>query len=839
MINKVKSKLSSSSSQGIQKKVLATAISSAIFLNGIQTVSAAPVLEEVIVTATRRAQSVQDIPYNISVITADDIEKRGITSTEQLFRSVPGVVFIDQGPRSGVNNSTLILRGLNADGPARSTTPLATAPVVSVYINETPIYATLRLKDIERVEVLRGPQGTLYGSGSLGGSVRYIFNKPDFEKFAGDITGEFSHTENGDGLNWVGDLVLNVPISDTFALRINAGIVDTAGYIDLENAYVRRDDGSPELNNGSTDPFGDAANFVAGQPIFTQKEGTNNYRTESMRIALRWEPTDTLDINFAYHLQDDDTDDSQTISYLRFGDDALSSSRVIEEPFKREVDILSLDVEYAMGFATLTTSVSDYKSDGNGSADHTDLYVNFPFYPGLYGSSPRPLVEHRSFFKDQGTVFEARLASNTKSGARLDWVAGVYYLDQDVSSGGDDHFLGYDDYANACFATTPGSIGPFGPAGGPPCGFGTLHGVFPTNGPLPVVKDLAFVSRQENNFEDLAVFGEITWHVTNRWQITGGMRYFDQEFESTQLGGLVFAPGAVSSATQRFKEDDVLFKFNSSFDINDVTSIYATWSEGFRRGGANGLPPVAPDLVNFGNTLPVNPAANSYKSDRAENREIGIKGTFMDRYRYSFAYFNIDMEDFQTNALCTPLSLLCVLNAGDANSSGVEFEVQGQATDNLEVGFAYSFTDATFDKLSAQSQAFVADGTTFGGLFAGRQLPGTPKHSIFVSTNYIQQLSNGWQLIYGLNGSYRSDSPGPLNAFSVDTDSYTLWNAGITLDTDKWRVRAFVNNIGDERGANARLFGADAAGNPAFYGNSANAWVSTPRSAGLSVSYRF
>ena len=216
-----------------RKTILSTAVLSATLGTSIPVaIAQGAQLEEVIVTATRRDVSVQDVPYNISAITGSDLAENGVNGAADLFRIASGVNFIEQGPRSGVNNSNLIMRGVNAETLSRNSGPLATAPVVSTYINETPVFVNLRLKDLDRVEVLRGPQGTLYGSGSLGGSVRYIYNKPTFDEFAGEISGGVSQTENGDGINYETDLMLNIPLGDSFGVRVNAGYADYAGFID-------------------------------------------------------------------------------------------------------------------------------------------------------------------------------------------------------------------------------------------------------------------------------------------------------------------------------------------------------------------------------------------------------------------------------------------------------------------------------------------------------------------------------------------------------------------------------------------------------------------------------
>lgn len=800
------------------RKVLSTAVIGASLSATPVYVSAQQnVLEEVIVSATRRDQSVTDIPYNISALTGDDMSEAGINTATDLFRAMPGVSFVEQGPRSGVNNSTLIMRSINSEAMARNSGPLATAPVVSTYIDETPVFVNLRFKDLERVEVLRGPQGTLYGSGSLGGSVRYIYNKPDFEEFSGEVSGGLSQTENGDGINYETDLILNVPITDTLAMRINGGYVDTAGFIDQPNLYVRNPDGSPTLDNGSTDPFGDSANFFAGQPVYKGKDGVNSGDTTSARIAFSWIPTDSLDVNLSYHYQSDNVDGTQMNSYAQYGDDSFKNASVIEEPFERDVDILALDVGFDMGFASFSGSASTYESEGNGSRDLTGFYENgLSFYESYYGTSPRPLVEDISRFDDQGDVFEARLVSQGDN--TLDWVVGAFYMDQDTEQSANQFFRGYDDYANSCFIET----GTFGNA---PCGYGTLWGLEETNGPITIVKDEAYLTEQKNNFTDLAFFGELTWNITDRWQVTGGARYYDQEFKTHQIGGLEFVPGGVESRKMKSTDSDTLFKYNTSYAISDNMNIYALWSEGYRRGGANGLPNQA-----FG--APINEKSFVYDSDTTQNIEVGIKGILFDSYRYTVAYYDIDWDDMQANLSCTGLALLCVVNAGDAKSKGIEMDLQGQLTENLDINISYTYNDSELDSVSRDVEEFLADGTLFQGVEAGSSLPGASDHTGYIGTTYHQMLSNGMEILYGVNGSYRSEAESTLEVTSVEMDSFWLFNALVTLQAEEWSVRAFVNNIDDERG----LLGADSV---TTWGPGANAQVSMPRTYGLSASYRF
>ncbi|QFU75240.1 TonB-dependent receptor [Halioglobus maricola] len=800
-----------------KKTILSGAIVSAT-LGGVPAVVIAQesALEEVMVTATRRSVSVLDVPYNISALTGDDLREQGVSSAADLFRITTGVSFVDQGPRSGVNNSNLIIRGVNSETLSRNQGPLATAPVVSTYINETPVFVNLRLTDLERVEVLRGPQGTLYGSGSLGGSVRYIYNKPQFDEFAGEISGGVSQTKRGDGVNYETDLMLNIPLGDSLGIRLNAGYEDRAGFIDQPARYVRNGDGSPVLDNGATDPFGDSANFFAGQPVYEYVEGVNDSETESFRGALAWAPGDRFEANLNYHHQTNDVGGTQMTSPAQYGEDTLKNASLIAEPFERDVDIVALDIDFDMGFASFTASASSYKSEGEGSRDLTGFYELFSFYESYYGTSPRPLIEDVSRFEDKGDVFEARLVSQT-DGA-FDWVAGVFYMEQDTDLSARQYYYGYDDYANSCFIETD-------TFGGAPCGFGTLFGFEDFNGPVPVVKDEAYLVDQQNEFTDSAIFGELTWHITDAWQITGGVRYYDQDFETTQVGGLEFVPGGVESRSLDTSDSDSLFKLNTSYQLNENMNLYAVWSEGFRRGGANGLPNEA-----FG--APINDKAFLYAPDTTENIEIGIKGTLAARYQYTLAYYDIDWQDMQSNLSCTGLALLCVVNVGEAYSRGIEAEITGNLTDNIDVRASYTYNDSELESLSDTLQEFVVDGTSFAEVEPGISLPGASENTLYLAANYNQNLSNGNSLVWSANASYRSDAESALDVYSVKLESFWLWNAAVSMEASEWTVRGFVNNIADERGFTA----ADPV---ELWGIGANAIITTPRTYGVSASYRF
>ena len=825
---------------GTQPKFKITPVAHAVAMALTPLLCAAPIvveaqeMEEIVVTSTRRAVSVQDVPHNISAVTGDTLEDQGITDIDGLVKVIPGINFVDKGPRSGLINSGINIRGLSADTSARTTGVPTVAATVATYVNDTPMFANIRLQDIERVEVLRGPQGTLYGSGSLGGTIRFIQNKPDFDGISGQMQVGTGSTSGADDLNYEVSGVINIPISDSAALRANVGYVTEAGYIDYENLLQLDSNGLPVLAD-PTDVLGTAY-------LFTRQEDVNDTETLNARVALRWEPSDTAEINLAFHHQSDEADGGQRTSPDQPGqsEDSLSNRLLKIDTYEGETNMLAADVNIDVGFATLTSSTSWYETDNEGTNDQTGLYESFFFYEHVYGRSPRPFFIDTSAAEETAFIQEFRLTSN--SDGAVDWIVGAFYMEQETDIRNEQFGPGYQDYTDVCipFAIANGleSI----PGAGindpgdifdetSPCGLATLLGVPPQFGGFDIGDDLgggviaqrdfSYLANSQNDFTDLAIFGEVTWHVSDAWQMTGGFRAFDQKYETNQQGGLVYA-NTISVRSAEFEENDVLFKFNTSFYLNDSHMMYATWSEGFRRGGANALP-----LVVFG--APTNPGLFLYDSDRVENREIGFKGTFGDTINYTIAAFDVEWEDIQVPTIVTPLALIGVANVGDASSTGFELELIGYLTENLLFNFGFTNVKAELDTPSALAVAEFGAANTV----AGHSLPGSPENTASLLLQYNQELASGKSVLYSLSGAYRDDSNSELQVgINRPVDGFATWDIGVTLESEDWALRGFVKNVGDDRG----LYASNAVSQ---WGQSATAFVTAPRTVGATLTYYF
>lgn len=762
-------------------------------------------LEEIIVTATRRAQSVQDIPYNISAVSGESIANAGAGDLADLMKMVPGVVFADNGARGNAQNSSIVLRGLNVTPQYNASTfANLTVPTVSTYMDDTPVFLNLKLADVERVEVLRGPQGTLYGSGALAGTVRFIHNRPDMEALSGSISGGVEFLGESDDQTYSFDGVVNLPLSDNAALRIAATYEDSGGVLDADNVFLRDSSGNPVL--------ADPADFINSPAATRSVKDHDSAEIYGIRTSLLWNLNDNVEALLVYHHQNLDAKGN---NFRDLGQDDYTVSKYpYMDQFEQEVDIYSLEVEADLGFATLTSTTSRSEMEIETERDISFLVdsLDTAFGCALYGCYPRGLFIADEPAEREDFTQEFRLVSNGEGA--IDWLVGAYYNDQKASLVQDETVYGYADWAN-----TPGSAAAVG--GGPGDTFYDFFlAGFIAN---PADENNQFFNDRDIAFEDLALYGEVTWHVTDVWQMTVGARYFEQEYTSELLAifsncGVFCAQDptdirGIAFASQTEESKDQVFKFNTSYQLSEDTNLYFTWAEGFRHGGANALPVGA-----FGITADQVP----YEADKTENWELGVKGSLMEgRLDYTLAVFLIDWEKPQLDAFVSAAFLPAVVNGESAESRGLEAELTGMVTENLTVSLGYNYTDAQ-----------LTDDFSVGGVTGvdGSDLPNIAKHQANLSLDYRQPLNDDYELHYHLNGQYKGRAENDLDGGRNDyeLDAFSLLNASISLEAESWTITAFVNNLLDE--------------DRATYGASTSRGVisaARPRSLGLRAAYQF
>ena len=738
-----------------------------------QEATSGAVLEEVVVTANRRTESVLDVPYNITAISADQLEAAGVSDISGMIRMVPGLSTFDEGPRVSGNRNNFNIRGLNANPLGNEDdNPRIGQATVSTYVGETPVFFPLKLVDLDRVEVLRGPQGTLYGSGSVGGTVRFIPNKPDFEGFTLDVNAEASLTKKSDDVGYEGNFTVNVPLSETFALRATAGYEEIPGFIDAVGLVQQT--GTPEDPGAVV--LADPDDILGSLPAYgPEKEDTNDAEITFARVGLRFLPSDRLDVNVNYHYQ-------QTKVGNRYEDNPKYGTgeeyvmyKAFTDPHDASIQLGSVDVEFDLGFARLT-SASAYSEINIDSVSESSgfLRTNIPQY---YFGLPRiisPIIRGQN---SQTFTQEIRLVSET--GGRLEWVAGGFYLENDLDFDLFQPLFGVNDYANAYFGLNP---------------------------PLNFTDTLA-TGGTEQEFRDMAVFGELTLNITDRWQVTGGVRIFDQELDGTSGIPLPFASRTFEffyygTATDDFllgginpTENEVsgeIFKVNTSFEVTDDMLAFFTWSEGFRAGGANQLPEVDPFGNDYSDIL-------RFQSDDAENFEIGVKGTWNAQVNYTATAFWVDWTNFQST-LFSPFGIAFVDNIGGARSRGLELDMNGYLTDQLTFGVSYTYIDAEttdpFEQQSGNPATTVPDGTT---------LPGSSEHTFFGHLQYEYPLATS-KLVFYTDLAYRDDTNSafidqPLLAFEnfAPLDGFAVWNLSVTWAMENYSITLFGENVSNTR----------------------------------------
>jgi iron complex outermembrane recepter protein len=808
-------------------------------------------LQEVVVTATRRAVSAQDLPMAITAVSGSTLDQAGIVDIAGLAHSMAGVNYTDKGPFGGVGGANLIIRGLNSE--TTSGLPAAASPVlppVATYVDDTPLLVNLRLQDLDRVEVLRGPQGTLYGSGSLGGTIRFVQNAPDPSAFDAKIETGLSKTDHTHALNEDVKGMLNLPLSDTFAVRLNAGWTDEAGFINQPNLYALDSTGVP---------LPATPGAVFSNPIVYRKDGVNSYQYRSARVAALFKPSDEFHAQLSYYHQLSNADGfpyiattlagyNQPVSpaVLPVGNftnppvasqfyngpvppgvDRLSSPENTQSTTHDTVDMVALTLEYDMGFATLTSASSWAHHLNQTSADETAEYENFFGFPqDLYGQNPRMFIVGKEAFDDKPWSQEIRLAS--KSGGMFEWVGGLFYKNQTTVIKEEDYYPGYSAFYNACAPVYGPSPADFNTPSY--CGVGDtayVPGKTTVINGIPVLKDEAFVGNFNTKFKEIALFGELTGHITSAWSLTGGARVFKQTLTQTQSNALLFLalPQFGSPPTNNTSGDSwrrALWKLNTSYQFDKDNLAYATWSQGFRRGSVNSLPSTAGGIA-------VPPSLFKVEPDTADNYEVGVKGTVANRFRYSAAIYDIQWHKVQEEVQLTALVLPGVLNVGEAYSRGLELEMDALLTAHLTAHLGYTY-DTT--KLTQLSPLYSFPNVAGAPPVVGSSLPGTPKSSAAATLEYGHVPLAGGELRYAIDAHYQSAVLSGLSIAIPPVRGYTMLDTRLSFTQSHWSATAYVNNLTNNLGITSYQ-------DPSVFGNRWMAIVSQPRTIGITLGYSF
>lgn len=762
--------------------------------------------EEVIVTATRRAQSIQDIPINITALSGNMIERERIANLSDIARRVPGLIVVDQGPRSG---NTLTVRGLNVDSIAANDGSNSGGDTVGVYYGEIPIYIDLELVDIDRVEVLIGPQGTLYGAGTLGGAVRYIPNRPQSDEKSLEIRGDVYDLSNSQSLGYDAGVTFNVPIvEDKLAFRASLDYLDDPGFIDY-NFLVRE----PGVSNPQPD-FNNPADVRAN---LKRKADANFVETLVGKAAIRY-TGDIIDATLSYMVQDEEIGSRQINHQVAFGTGKYESAMRYLEPKDRKNELLSLEFVADLGFAELTSATGFSEYSESGTRDQTDLLLTFEYG---YEAFPNFAAFTRDTLDEETFTQELRLVS-TGDGP-FSWIVGGFYREFEADSLALEFTPGFDQFA----------VDNFG-------GFGLRP------------DSLEYYFSLQEEITELGFFGELAYQLTDAWQVTIGARWF--EFEDEVQTGLALplfdtvfngeAPDSllITEQSPDTKDDDVVLKFNTSYHLDDDKMVYLTISEGFRLGGVNAVAP-CPDPVDP-NVQNVCALENEvlYTPDTTLNYELGIHSEPGESGVLNAAVYYIEWEDTQIGTITQNGAQPITSNAGSAESYGIELSGQFNITPDIQIlgSYAWNRSELTEDVIGVLDGDPAIEGSS--DVFDGDRLPGSPEHSLYLGARYGFDLNDGSTVDLDWSMTTISDVLTKIGerADGETLSGFSVHNVSASWYKDNLTVQLYATNVFDKyavTGVRSDLRRTGEIGDftlRRYYQN-----VIRPRQVGVNFTYRF
>lgn len=759
----------------------------------------------IIVTATKRDANLQDIPFSINAQTADDIQKTGATSLEDLSRNVAGLTIQNLGP----GQSQVSIRGVSAGQIVRDQPGVKEQ--VGVYLDESVISLSLftpdlDLFDLNRVETLRGPQGTLFGSGSVGGTVRYITNQPKLGTTEGAVEGNVNLV---DGDDFGGHLkgAINAPLGDKAAIRAVGYYTQYGGFIN-----ARREGG------GVTEDINDGERYGG-------------------RIALTFEPSESLSIKPRVIYQKISTDGFNRQEVFNLYANPFTTTRpavtfnereqhlLLQEGFEDETIIADATIKVGFGGVDLT-SVSSYTDrnilvsrDASALTGSVSVDLGFPTAGVLLPSNLADTTKVQSFTQ------EVRLSSNGEG--PLQWVLGGFYSNTDRDYAQRLPTPGYDAFTDARFGAGTSA--------------GTANG-FPLNSPYNA--DIVYDIKQR------AVFGEASYMFGEQFTLTAGGRYYDFSEDRLFKSGGLFSNA--DNQTGSTKSDGFTPRVLASFKATDGITINAQASKGFRLGGINdplNIPlcsggATGIDALTFGNRP-------RYDDETLWNYELGVK-TQGRGFTFNAAAFYTDISNLQVTADAGSCSSRVVFNVPKAHTQGFEFELSASPADGLDLGISGSIVSAKFD-----SSVTTTAGAVIAGIRDGNRLPTVPKFQISANASYSFPISDGAEAYVstsvqhvGNRVTQPSDQEGNPRSFisglafggAPGTDATTLnlvlpsyelvnFSAGVDFDNGL-SVIGYLNNLFDE---NALLSFDRERGGRARLGVSTN----SPRTYGITVRKTF
>lgn len=590
-------------------------------------------IEEVIVTAQKKSENLQDVPISVNTLSNEDLNNLNIKDFSDYVLQLPSVSAVQRRPGMG----QIFMRGISDGGNANQSLQ---GPAVAIYLDESPVTMIgdnldVHVYDIERIESLSGPQGTLYGAASQAGNLRIITNKPSSEFDTGfNISLD---TTSGGGLSNMVESFINIPLSDNAAIRI-------VGYNDKDAGYI------DSVSDSITFPL---SGITRGNDDYVENDFNDSIKS-GYRAALRINLDDNWVLDGSIMGQNLESDGVWDHDPDRLG--AYKVGRFFEDSQEDDWTRFSATITGDLGFADLTFTTSSLDRDFEVLSDYSHYSIDgfvegyYTCYTSYFGPCVDPSIQFENDTSQTFDTHEIRLSSNSDN--RLSWILGAFYTENETKYNSQWHI--------------------------PP-----IH----PDAKVPTSKDLYYQTDQVRKDSEDAIFGELYYQLNDKTNITIGHRRFDNETKLNGFVGTVWWPSSLYGSSTRpdnvnsvFKGKDSITKLNIAYDVSDDTMIYLTKSEGYRPGGAN-------RTQQLGST---------YDADFLKNTEFGFKSIFSNgKARLNGALYQMNWDDIQLGWFDSSISLLGLVdNIGKAESSGYELDLKYLLTDNLSFNISASKNDA-------------------------------------------------------------------------------------------------------------------------------------------------
>jgi len=734
-----------------------------------QTSDAENQIPEVVVTAQKRTENLKDVPTSISELSGADLQLGHIADYDDLVRAVPGVSFAAGGAGNGVGEglSTIAMRGISST---------VGSAVVGVYLDETSITVKNTYDgmsqpipfDIARVEVLRGPQGTLYGASSAAGTIRFITNAPSLDGQEFRVSSDLSETKRG-GFNYDAGTVANlVLVPGTIALRVGVDYGADAGWI---NHYY---------------PPGTADSGLLDD------KGVNSQWHGVIKAAALIRPSDSLSITPSLWVQRVESDDSP-VFYPSLGFD--DQAKYVSEPSNDRLIIPSLNIVANLSFADLTSVTSYFDrseirtTDGTYFNDNSFAYnyldptppfsANTAQNNAIIANIPSP-VSWNTRYKQY--TQELRLSS--RDGAAgvqgLKWTAGLYASHQSIN------------HLNSEYS--PGLNADFLSIYGYPLSSPIVQNAL-GSGPTTFANDLIFLQANQEEISEYSAFGQVDYDILPSLHGSAGLRYEIANASNSVTTAGYYGIGIPTPfyASARFKP--VTPKFSLVYDLDSQSTVYATVSKGYRIGAGNTPDPAGPDNLcsNDYANLKVSGAPTTYGPDSLWNYELGTKATLADRsLSVRAAVYLIEWKNIQQTFVLPTCGFSFTGNFGNAQSYGGELEIEYKPpfVRNLTLGLS---TGSVHSVLTQSDDPGVAQ--------VGEHVLYNPDYTLDLHADYHWPLSDSWSAMVRSDftrtgtsyGSYQQSNPNYINP------AYEVTNASLGIETESLQISVYGKNITDDR----------------------------------------